>query len=102
MSTQNSKTAGSERGKGVVANLEKYQQARAHGQRVHAIKTWFAQQHMRTDVDPAAVVCVMLESGGQIHVTGLGIEPEHRRHLADEMRRVADKLAPQQEKRQAA
>jgi hypothetical protein len=97
--TKQQKTKGSAP---VVVDIARAVIARAHGLRVKAIKDWFARQHMRSDADPAAVICIVLQADGQLEATGLGIEPENRQHLAAELLRMAYRLDPTAAGRRAA
>lgn len=91
--TQERKSSSVQHG-GDVADLSHYRPIAASRQRVRRIKEWHAAQHMRDDMEPAAVVCVTLDAGGRLHATALGLEPELRSHLAAELIRLARELCP--------
>jgi hypothetical protein len=79
---------------GGVAELSQYRELAVSRQRVRRIRDWHALQHMRDDIEPAALICVTLSADGQIQSTALGLEPEARGHLAEELVRIARAIHP--------
>lgn len=93
MTTSNQGTSKPQQSGG-VAELAQYRELAVNRQRVRAIRDWHAVQHMRDDIEPAAVVCVTMTADGQLLSKALGLEPEIRAHLAKELVRIARAISP--------
>lgn len=76
-------------------------EAAPHQARGSAIRQWLAIESMRTDLQPAALLALMLTADGCISARSVCMEPEFRPLFAAQLRAVADQLCPAMAQRAA-
>lgn len=72
-----------------------------HQQRLQAIRRWHQIESVRTDIEPAALVHVLLTADGTMHARSVGMEPEFRALFAAQLRDLANQLCPSTQQRAA-
>lgn len=73
----------------------------ANARRVQAIRQWHAIESMRTDIEQAALVHVLLTADGRLMSRSVGMEPEFRALFAAQLRQLAEQLCPSAQQRAA-
>lgn len=76
--------------KGDPAN-EGASQIPPHRERVKRIRSWHIER-AASDNRPVAMLAVHITESGQLHSDAIGIEPEHARVIADELRIIIEQL----------